>query len=367
MIITFNTKTLLESLRNVCGVAEDKQNMPILGNVYFKVSDGELLLVATDLEIEVLSKDPYEGSESIETTMNARKLFDMIKSLEGKDEVSFNFEDNKTTISSGKSKFVLSAIDATDFPHMEKDKQAESLQINSAKLLSLFNQTSFSMATQDARHYLNGLYLVKEEGLLTAVATDGHRLAISTLSDVAEGPNFAAIIPRKCIIELKRILAGDKDSKEQLVEVKATNKQISFKSGRFLVTSRLIEGNYPEYKKVVPESLPNLLTVEKASLKHSLQQMAILSNEQYRGVKLSLKNNELKLAADQSQDQAEDYVACDYQGDELVVGFNVSYLLEAIDAMDEDKVLIKLNDSETGCLMTGEKNTPQYIIMPMRV
>ena len=367
MIITFSTENILESLRNVCNVAENKQNMPILANVYLKVSAGSIFLSATDLEVEVCSEDTFEGTGEIETTMNARKLYDMVKSLEGKDELSFNFEDNKTTISSGKSKFVLTAMDASEFPHMGKSEETDPLKINADKLLSLFNQTAFSMATQDARHYLNGLYLKKEGDSLTAVATDGHRLAISETKGLDKTGDFTAIIPRKCILELKRILAGDKDNKQNLVELSTTNKQISFKTGRFLVTSRLIEGNYPEYQKVVPDNLPNLLTIEKAALKHSLQQMAILSNEQYRGVKLALKNNELKLAADQSQDQAEDYVSCDYSGDELVVGFNVSYLLEAIDAMDEDKILMKLNNSETGCLLTGETNTPQYIIMPMRV
>ena len=368
MIVTFRTADFLDTLKNIVGVAENKQNMPILANVYFKVGSGSLVMAASDLEVEVFSSEPFSSTEEAETTLNARKLFDIVKSLEEKEEITLRLEENKTTISAGKSKFVLTAMNPAEFPLMEREERGSDLQIESHNLLSLFNETSFSMAHQDARHYLNGLFLNSKGKEITAVATDGHRLAISEGSGTTGENNINAIVPRKCILEIKRILAGVKGNKEHLTEVMCNNKQISFKIGKLVVTSRLIEGSYPEYKKVIPEALPNHLTLDRKTFKGSLHKMAILSNEQYRGVKLVLAKNELKLAANNpAQEEGEDLIPCEYKGEEIEVGFNVSYLLEVLEVLDEDKIMMKLNNSDTGCLITCEKNTPQYIIMPMRV
>ena len=368
MLIKINTQRLLASLKSVVGVTENKQTMPVLSNILFEISPGRLRLTATDLEVQVLATTPVDAKESIKTTLNGKKLFDIIKSFEEAEEIEFNFEGTKTTISSGKSKFTLTEIDAEQFPVMEHDAGDSKTQIDGEKLYSLFNQTAFSMAHQDARHYLNGLYLVSDENKITAVATDGHRLAISQKENNNK-QSFSAIIPRKCVLELKRILTTDKDNKEKLTELSCNNRQISFTVDNFLITSKLIEGSYPEYKKVIPENLPNKLLVDRKAFKSSLQKMAILSNEQYRGVRLTLNNDELKLAANNpSQEEGEDLIACDYTGPLVEIGFNVSYLVEALDALQTERVCIKLNNSDSGCLITSDKETsPQYVIMPMRV
>ena len=370
MFITVKTQELADNLRNTVSVIESRQGMPVLSNILLSIEGGHLKLTGSDLDVEIRSTQTIDSSETIKTTLNGRKLFDIIKSFEASEEVKLTFEENKTIISSGRSRFVLTAINPEEFPLMGEEPDLKTNQIESKKLHDLFTQTFFSMATQDARQYLNGLYLQANENKLTAVATDGHRLAVAdeTTSNPIDG--FSAIIPRKCILEIKRILMNFKDNKEKLIDFSCNNKKIIFKIGPYVIISKLIEGNYPEYKKVFPEKLPNKLTVDRKELKTSLQKMAILSNEQYRGVKLILNKNELKLAAhNPAQEEGEDLVSCEYTGDQFEVGFNVSYLVEVLETLTTEKININFNNSDTGCLITNNNNegSPQYIIMPMRV
>lgn len=371
MFITINTQQLTDKLRGPVSIIEAKQGMPVLSNVYISVSGGTLRLTGSDLNVEVTSVQPIGSTEDLQTTLNGRKLADIVKSFAGADEVKLNFEENKATISSGRSKFTLTTIKAEEFPLMEKMEEAASAQIEGEKLYTLFNETSFSMATQDARQYLNGLYVqVGEDNKITAVATDGHRLAVAEESVKATTKPFNAIIPRKCILEIKRILMDDKGNKKKLVDFSCSNKKIHFKIGDETVTSKLIDGNYPEYKKVFPDTLPNKLSVGREALKTSLRRMAILTDEQYRGVKLLLGENEIKLVTNNpSQEEGDDLVSCEYSGDALEVGFNINYLIEVLDTLRTDKVGLSFKNSETGCLITGGENpsSPQYIIMPMRV
>lgn len=371
MIISIDKDKLIEPLRHVVGVSEKRQTMPILGNVLLKVGDGKILFVSSDLEVEIAAEIDYSFDGVVETTLPAKKLLDIVKSMSGAEPITINIEDTKAIIKSGKSKFTLATLPAADFPYKSLEPEISAHKINISQLDSIIGQTSFSMAIQDARHFLNGLFLEIATRKLTVVATDGHRLAMSTCttSDTVESP-ISCIIPRKCIIELKRILATFKDNSKNIAEVSVTNIEIIIKISSYTIKSKLIDGNYPDYNKVFPESLPHKLSTNRDHFKQSLQRMAILSNEQFKGVKLSLNNQEIKLSTNNpSQEEGEDSIECVYDGDSFDVGFNLTYLLEVIDVLATDDLELQLNNSDSGCLIVSSKEniTNKYIIMPMRV
>ncbi len=371
MIISIEKEKLIEPLRHVVGVAEKKQTMPILGNVLLKADAGAILFVSSDLEVEISSTIQYPFDGAVETTLPAKKLLDIVKSLPGNDPVTIDIEDTKAVIKSGKSKFTLSTLPASDFPYKESENASMSHSINISDLESIISQTSFSMAIQDARHFLNGLFFELGNSKLTVVATDGHRLAMSSCKakNSVEEP-ISCIIPRKCIVELRRILTTFKNNKEILAEVIVDKSEITIKINNYVVKSKLIDGNYPDYNKVFPDSLPHKLTTNKDGFKQSLQRMAILSNDQFKGVKLSLNDSEIKLSTNNpSQEEGEDTVECVYSGDPFDVGFNLTYLLEVIDVITTEDLELQLNNADSGCLITSsdDNNVNKYIIMPMRV
>ena len=370
MIITLDKKLLIEPLKAVTGVSEQKHSLPVLGNVLIKISEGELLMVCSDLEVEVSAKVNCGVNETIETTIPSKKLLEIVKALSNEEEIKFNIEETKTTITSAKSKFVLATIPAKEFPYAEQ-KTEEKQKINISALDRVISETSFSMAFNDARHFLNGLFFEISDERITVVATDGHRLAMSATSNTdKKGATSTCIIPRKCIGELKRILATFKDNKEMFGEVSINSKEITFNIDCFVVKSKLIEGNYPDYNKVFPDSLPNKLSVDKETLRAALHRMSILSNDQFKGVKLLVNETELKLSTNNpSQEEGEDIIGCNYSGDAIEVGFNLNYLLEVIDVVDSKEISLELKNADSGCLISsGSKTTSnKYIIMPMRV
>ena len=370
MIISIQREKLIDPLKQMVGVSEKKQTMPILGNVLLRSEEKMLLLVSSDLEVEVSTAIPYQIQETIDTTLPARKLLDILKSLPGTDLVDIEVNESKATIKSGKSKFTLATIPGADFPY-KKESNDFTFSVSAVDLDSLIGQTGFSMATQDARHFLNGMFLEVSKNKLTVVATDGHRLSMSSTEtkNPAEEP-VSCIIPRKCIIEIKRILTTFKDNKENIVNFTITNREIVIKINDFIVKSKLIEGNYPDYKKVFPEALPHKLTADKQDLKAALQRMSILSNEQFKGVKLSLNKTNVRLSTNNpSLEEGEDSIPCEYSGESFDIGFNLSYLLEVIDVISSDNIEIQLNNADSGCLISSkdEASMNKYIIMPMRV
>jgi DNA polymerase-3 subunit beta len=370
MIISIHREKLIDPLKQMVGVSEKKQTMPILGNVLLRSEEKMLLLVSSDLEVEVSTAIPYQMQEAVNTTLPARKLLDILKSLPGTDLVDIEINESKATIKSGKSKFTLATIPGADFPY-KKESNDFTFSVSAVELDSLIGQTGFSMATQDARHFLNGMFLEVSKNKLTVVATDGHRLSMSSTEtkNPTEEP-VSCIIPRKCIIEIKRILTTFKDNKENIVNFTITNREIVIKINDFIVKSKLIEGNYPDYKKVFPEALPHKLTADKQDLKAALQRMSILSNEQFKGVKLSLNKTNVRLSTNNpSLEEGEDSIPCEYSGESFDVGFNLSYLLEVIDVISSNNIEIQLNNADSGCLISSndEASMNKYIIMPMRV
>ena len=370
MIISIHREKLIEPLKQMVSVSEKKQTMPILGNVLLRSKKGLLLLVASDLEVEISTTIPYETGEGIDITLPARKFLDILKSLPGSNLVNIEVGDTKVTIKSGKSKFTLATIPGAEFPYKGEANEFK-FTVSAADLNSLICQTGFSMATQDARHFLNGMFLEVSKTKLTVVATDGHRLSMSSAK--AENPAdepISCIIPRKCIIEIKRILTTFKDNRENIVEFTIENREIIIKIGGFTVKSKLIEGNYPDYKKVFPQSLPHKLITDKQDLKLALQRMSILSSEQFKRVKLSLNKTDITLSTNNpSLEEGEDSIPCEYSGENFDIGFNLSYLLEVIDVISSNNIEIQLNNADSGCLISSkdENAMNKYIIMPMRV
>ena len=369
MIIKIEREKLIEPLKNIVGVSEKKQTMPILGNVLLITKSGKLRLVASDLEVEISTDVDFNSTEEINTTLPSRKFLDILKSLPSTEQVNIEIGDSKATIKSGKSRFVLATLPGTDFPYQESETSYD-CKMSAGVLDTLISQTAFSMAVQDARHFLNGLFFEVTDSRITVVATDGHRLSMSAskLKNSAEKTN--CIIPRKCITEIKRILTSFKDNKEILVDFSITKSDFFIKIDQYVIKSKLIEGNYPDYNKVFPESLPHKLDVNKDELKLALQRMSILSNDQFKGVKLSLSKSETKLSTNNpSQEEGEDSISCSYSGDEMEIGFNLTYLIEVIDVISSENVVLQLNNSDSGCLISSNNESAlnKYIIMPMRV
>ena len=370
MIISIQREKLIEPLKQMVGVSEKKQTMPILGNVLLRSGENSLLLVSSDLEVEVSTFILHETEDKINTTLPARKFLDILKSLPGSDLVKIEVSETKAVIKSGKSKFTLATLPGSEFPFKEEVNEFK-FTVSALDLDGLIAQTGFSMATQDARHFLNGMFLEVSKNKLTVVATDGHRLSMSsTNTDNPTDEPISCIIPRKCITEIKRVLTTFKDGKENMVEFMVTNREIIIKINGFTVKSKLIEGNYPDYKKVFPESLPHKLTANKQDLKSALQRMSILSNEQFKGVKLTLNKTDITLSTNNpSLEEGEDSIPCEYFGENFDIGFNLSYLLEVIDVISSDNIEIQLNNADSGCLISSkdEASMNKYIIMPMRV
>jgi|TARA_B100001540_G_scaffold284928_1_gene277645 DNA polymerase-3 subunit beta len=367
MIININRQSLVEPLKNIVGVSEQNQTMPILGHVLVEIKDGVCFLTATDLEVQVSFSYDVEVSENIRITVPARKFTDILRSLEA-ENVTLEVTPKDIVIKSGKSKFRVSALNPDDFPIITDDI-SDCMKIDTEALLKLVNSTSFSMGYQDARHFLNGLFIEFSKNNIAAVATDGHRLAYSLRTCDLSSSEKTCIVPRKCINELKRILSSFTGINEILTEVSVSSKNIQFCMNGYTLLSKLVEGNYPDYNKVFPKSLPNNLKLDRLLLKSALQRLSILSSEQFKGVKFKLTNGLLNLSTINSQQESGDeIIECDYDGEELEIGFNLSYLLETLDVIDTQNIVIHLGGSDSGCLVTADGDeTSKYIIMPMRV
>jgi len=365
MIINIQTNKLETPMKNLSSVSDAKQTMPILGNTLFTLKDGLLELVASDLEVEIKYTMKIDVEGSVESTIPSKKFADILKSL-GDGTTSLEFSDSNVIIKSGKSRFKVATLPADEFPLADTGDN-EGFSVDATTLSDIITETSFSMGYQDARHFLNGLYVDVIDGNLTAVATDGHRLALTIRSLESAIKTDACIIPRKCITELRKILANYNDN---IVELSINSKNLIAKIGDYVITSKLIEGKYPDYNKVFPSELPNILTLEKASFKAALQRMSILSSEQYKGVKLSFNGSSLELSTTNPlQEKGEDTLDCSYNGEGMEVGFNLAYLLEVLEVIDTDNVRLCFGSPDSGCLVSSDKDMPnsKYIIMPMRV
>ncbi len=365
MKIEVRTENLLKCLQSVIGVVERKQTMPILANVLVSVTDEKLSITGTDLEVELISTTSVSSTDNGSFTIPGRKLLDICRALPSTSDLSLQQDDSKISISSKRSKFSLSTLPENEFPLIKGINDMEVISIDQSSLKNLIKKTHFSMAQQDVRYYLNGLLIESEGTKLRAVATDGHRLAVSE-TDLAESRDEKkqVILPRKGVIELQRLL--DKKGK---IEVLLGSNHIRVNFEDVCFTSKLIDGNFPEYQRVIPANPENKLKVNTESLKGALSRAAILSNEKYRGIRLIVQKDDLIIQAhNPEQEQAEEKMDVNYDGSEIEIGFNVNYLIDALNAIDSEDVNVLLTDNNSSCLIQDTNKTSyKFVIMPMRL
>ena len=368
MNINIQKETLEKPLSQVIGVVEKRQTLPILGNVYLELKQSVLTLVGSDLETEITTRvDNIEGSEG-KTTVSARKLYDICRSLPNESQLSLILEqDNKMIVKAGKSRFTLQTLSAENYPRLEETHWKNEFTLSQNQLNSLLTRTSFSMAQQDVRYFLNGLLIEIHNDHILSVATDGHRLAkTQVMVDPLGIEQVQSIIPRKAVIEIGKFLDASSDAP---VNVKLNASHISIESGNFMFISKLIDGRFPDYEKVIPANLDKHILIDRANLIDILSRAAILSNEKFRGVSLSVDNNVLQVRShNPDQEHAKDEMNVDYNGEAIEIGFNVNYLLEALKACDSENIDLGLLDPNTSCTFHAEESADTlYLIMPMRL
>jgi DNA polymerase III subunit beta len=358
---------ILGPLQSVIGVVERKQTMPVLANVLLAVKGKTLSVTGTDLEVELVATGEVNVSQPGEITVPGRKFLEIARNLPEKAAVTLTMDGEKLKIAAGRSRFLLSTLAATEFPVVDSISATQAITLPQAELARLIAKTHFSMAQQDVRYYLNGSLFETDGKLLRTVATDGHRLAIAESVLNTGGKSIHAqqvIVPRKGVLELQRILGNSGD-----VEIMIGANHIQLQIGEIRFTSKLIDGKFPEYTRVIPANPGKNVIVDREALRAALQRTAILSNEKYRGVRVSLAKNALKLQShNPEQEEAQDEVEIDYSGEELEIGFNVTYLLEALAAVDTETVELGLTDSNSSCLIRSPGTThSRYVVMPMRL
>ncbi len=368
MNINIQKETLEKPLSQVIGVVEKRQTLPILGNVFIELNQGTLTLVGSDLETEITTRVHNVSGQDGKTTVSARKLFDICRSLKNEALLTLTTEsDSKMVVSAGKSRFTLQTLSADDYPRLEETHWKHEFQIQQNQLNSLLTKTSFSMAQQDVRYFLNGLLIEIHNDHILSVATDGHRLAKTQVHVENTDIEFVqSIVPRKAVLEIGKFLdAGS----EEPVDVKLNASHISIRSGDFMFISKLIDGRFPDYEKVIPANLDKHIIINRENLIEILSRAAILSNEKFRGVSLKVENNLLQVRShNPDQEHAKDEMEVQYDNTSIEIGFNVSYLLEALRACDSENIDLGLLDPNTSCTFHAqESNDTLYLIMPMRL
>ncbi len=366
MKIIINRENLLKPLQQIIGAVERRQTLPILGNVLLKSRSGVLTLTATDLEIEMVASVDLETEADFETTLHARKLLDICKALGEGSEIEFTIEENKVTLKSGRSRFILASLPAKDFPGLDDIEEQYSFSIQQGQFKDLLEKTSFAMAQQDVRYYLNGILMEISKDMMKMVATDGHRLALSELKiELSVDETKQIIIPHKAVLELSRLL----ESGDSVTKIVLSQNHIRVETSTLVFTSKLIDGKFPDYNRVIPVDGNKILKVNRESLKRSMNRIAILSNEKYRGIRLTLAPGNLSLQANNpDQEEAEEELSVDYEESEIEIGFNVTYLVDVLNVLDSEDVSIKLKDANSSCIISdSEDSSSLYVVMPMRL
>lgn len=364
MKFSIEREDLLTALQSVIGVVERRHTMPILGNLLLTVHAGKLSVTATDLEVELVARTQVSAGGEGQLTLPGRKVLDICRSVPEKVTLAVSQEGEKATVRAGRSRFVLATLPTADFPVIDELAEQQVIELPQADLRRLIEKTHFSMAQQDVRYYLNGMLLETDGKMLRTVATDGHRLALCEM-EMASVPGLKqVIVPRKGVLELLRLLGT-----EGTVTVTLGTNHIRVQIGEVRFTSKLIDGRFPDYGRVIPSSPVRIVRADREALRGALQRTAILSNEKYRGIRLAFHKDLLTLQAhNPEQEEAEEQLEVNYPGEDLEVGFNVTYLLEALAAVDGAEVEVGLTDSNASCLVRAPGATSsRYVVMPMRL
>ncbi len=369
MKLTQTREALLESLQATLGAIEKRHTSPILENVLLKITGNTCYWRGTDLELEIASSIPLIDASEGEITLPARKLADICKALPADSLIAIDIQENdRALVSSGRSRFELATLPASEFPHLDDIGETYTLSLAERDLKSLLESTAFAMANQDVRYYLNGMLLELSPEHIRTVSTDGHRLSLYTLTDLQTQleETLQVIIPRKGVLELSRLLRSDSQV-ELSLQISQNHLRVQIGDLRF--TSKLVDGRYPDYQAAVPAKGQISVDIDRKAFKDLLTRVAILSNEKFRGVRLSLTNSVLKVQSNNpEQETAQDEIDVAYQGEDFNIGFNVTYLLDAINHLETDTLTLQLNSPESSALVTDPGNAAiRNVIMPIRL
>ena len=376
MIVLKTTQDrLLAALQSVAGIVERRHTLPVLANVLLRKSGDTLQLTTSDLEIQIRTAAELGGdSGHFATTVGARKLIDILRTMPADQTVSLESSQSKLILKGGKSKFTLQTLPAEDFPLVQEAPSfGASFQVPQKTLKTLLDQVAFAMAVHDIRYYLNGILFVAEGKQLSLVATDGHRLAYASATLEVDVPKQEVILPRKTVIELQRLLS-DADVPEgqaaPMIEMQFAANQAKFSFGTMEFVTKLVEGKFPDYNRVIPRNHRNSVTLGRAPLLASLQRTAILTSEKFKGVRLNFEPGSLQIASNNSeQEEAVDEIDIDYDGEPIEIGFNVTYLIDALANMNQQEMVrVELQDGNSSALITLPDNAHfKYVVMPMRI
>jgi DNA polymerase-3 subunit beta len=369
MKLTLSRAALLKPLQIINGVVEKRQTLPILSNVLVTITENTLALTATDLEIELIGTIAVDQvAQTGTTTVAARKLLDICRALPDDSTVQMTLEGEQMIIRSGGSRFALTTLPAHDFPNVENGPFASEFKMSEGKLRRLIGKSYFAMGQQDVRHYLNGALFDVSHGIVKCIATDGHRLAYSSIDEEnAANIKSKVILPRKSVLELVRLLDTNSEAE---VSVCIGENHFRIITNDFTFTSKLINAQYPDYDKLIPRSVENTAVASREPFKQALVRASILSNEKFRGIRLQLEKDQLRIVANNpEQEEAEETIVLEYQGTGLEMGFNAAYLLDVVSAIATDQISWSFNDPNSGVLIepATEKGHCMYVVMPMRL
>ncbi|MFY2510090.1 DNA polymerase III subunit beta [Vibrio pectenicida] len=357
---------LLKPLQQVSGALGGRPTLPILGNLLLKVESNMLSMTVTDLEVELISRVTLEGDfEAGSVTVPSRKFLDICRGLPDSSVITFILEGDRAQLRSGRSRFSLSTLPANDFPNIEDWQSDVELSLSQGALRGLIEKTQFSMANQDVRYYLNGMLFEIDGSILRSVATDGHRMAVSQAQLETEFAQQQIIVPRKGVLELMKLL----DVPEQLVTLQIGSSNVRAEVDNFVFTSKLVDGRFPDYRRVMPQSTSKTLEAGCDELRQAFSRAAILSNEKFRGVRVNLAGNELRITANNpEQEEAEEMLDVSFEGEAIEIGFNVSYVLDILNTLRCEKVRISMSDAVASTMVENvDDDSAMYVVMPIRL
>src|SRR5215471_12195734 len=357
---------LLKPLQAVSGIVERRHTLPILANVLLEQKDGRLFITATDLEMQITAHSELSGKQDQAVTVGARKLQDLLRALPEDSAVTVDTSSGKMTVRAARSRFNLQTLPAADYPRMGlAQDQQQTINLPQKQFRGLLKLAEFAMAQQDIRYYLNGMLLVVDKGSLQAVATDGHRLSYASISVPGDYPRHEVILPRKTVLELGKLL----EDSDAVVQIDILANQVRFRFSNIELTSKVVDGKFPDYNRVIPAGHSKRLELSRTELLQALQRAAILSNEKFRGVRLVLGSDQLKIICTNSeQEEAEEELEVGYKGEGLDIGFNINYLLDVLQNLATDQVVLSLGDANSSALITmHDRGDYKYVVMPMRI
>lgn len=367
IVLKATQEKFLDALQAVSGIVERRHTLPVLANVLLRKTSSAIEFTTSDLEIQVRTTADLGGDDAnFATTVGARKLIDILRSMPADQVVSLSANQNKLTLQGGKSRFTLQTLPGDDFPLVQEAADfGPMFSVPQKTLKRLVNQVHFAMAVHDIRYYLNGILFVAESNSLTLVATDGHRLALAQADLDVQIPKQEVILPRKTVLELQRLLK-DEDTP---IEMRFAGNQAKFSFSGMEFVTKLVEGKFPDYNRVIPKNHKNHVTLGRAPLLASLQRAAILTSDKFKGVRVNIEPGLLRIASSNAeQEEAKEELEIDYASDSIEIGFNVTYLIDALSNMSQEMVKMELQDTNSSVLITIPEQTGfKYVVMPMRI